>query len=102
MPSPKSLAAQSKSISFSCSVPPSHEFVVDASQPLAQMKHCIAFARKQRVHAHTGRRGHLLEAASLHLVRKKYLPLLLRQLVNGQLKLIEKHAANVQCFRSGI
>src|SRR5580704_6358602 len=47
------------------------EFVVDVLQPLAQVPHRVALARQERVHAHAGFGGHLLEAASFQLVRHK-------------------------------
>ena len=71
-------------------------------QPLAQMQHRVAFAREQRVHAHAGLGGHLLEAAPFQLVRDEHLALLLRQLVDRQLELIEQHVARVERLRSGI
>src|SRR5207253_5409196 len=58
------------------------KFVVNALQSLAQMQHRIAFAGEQRVHAHAGLGGHLLEAAPFQLVCNKHLALLLRQLVD--------------------
>ena len=90
-------------ISVSCSGPSCfREFVVDALQSLAQMQHRIAFAREQRIHAHAGLGGHLLEAASFQFVRHKHLALLLRQFVDRQLELVEKHVAGVKRLRSGI
>src|SRR6266536_4317213 len=56
------------------------KFVVNFVQPLAQTEHRIAFAREQRIHAHAGLGGDLLEAASFQLVRDEHLALLLRQL----------------------
>ena len=71
-------------------------------QSLAQMQHRIAFAREQRIHAHAGLGGDLLEAAPFQLVRNKHLALLLRQLVDRQLEFIEQHVAGVKRLRSGI
>src|SRR5271157_2806369 len=51
--------------------------VVNALQPITQVQHRVAFAREQRVDAHTAFGGHLLEAAALDLVPDKYLALLL-------------------------
>ena len=66
------------------------------------MQHRVAFAREQRIHAHAGLGGNLLEAASFQFVRNKYLALLLRQFVDRQLEFVEKHVAGVQRLRSGI
>src|ERR1035437_5033857 len=52
------------------------KFVVNALQSLAQMQRRIAFAREQRIYAHAGFGGHLLEAAPLQLVSDKHLALL--------------------------
>src|SRR5215210_4960797 len=78
------------------------EFVVNDLQSLAQMSYRIAFAREERIHAHAGLGGHRLEAAPFHLVRNKHLALLLRQLVDRQLELGEKHVAGIKRLRSGI
>src|SRR6266516_4059911 len=78
------------------------EFVVDALQPLAQTLHRVAFAGEQRIHAHAGLGGDLLEAAAFHLVRHKHLALLLRQLADCQLELIEKDLPGVQRLGAGI
>src|SRR6185295_6606017 len=72
------------------------EFVVDPLQPPAQMQHRVAFAGEQRVHAHAGRGGHLLEAASFELVRDKHLALIFWQLADRELERIEKHVAGVE------
>src|SRR5437870_5684651 len=78
------------------------KFVVNVLQSLAQMQHGIAFAREQRVHAHAGLSGHLLETTPFQLVRNKHLVLLLRQLVDRQLEFLEKQLACVNRLRSGI
>src|SRR5262249_27863998 len=51
------------------------EIVVNFSQALAQAQHGIVFAREQRVYAHAGLRGHLLEAAPLQFVSDEYFTL---------------------------
>ena len=71
-------------------------------QSLAQMQHRVAFAGEQRIHAHAGFGGDLLEAAPFELVRNKHLALLLRQFVDRQLEFIEQHVAGVERIRSGI
>src|SRR5208283_6188256 len=52
------------------------KLVVNALQSLTQMQHGVAFAREQRIDAHTGFGGHLLEGAPLELVPDKHLALL--------------------------
>src|SRR5437867_2457080 len=81
---------------------PFPEFVVNVLQSLAQMQHRIALPRQQRIHAHPGLGSHLLEAASFQLVGDEHLTLLLRQLLERQLELIEKHAPRVKRLRSGV
>ncbi len=61
------------------------KFVVNALQSLAQMQHRITFAREQRIHAHAGLGGHLLEAASFQFVRHEDLALLFRQFIDRKL-----------------
>src|SRR5690242_16978809 len=74
----------------------SRKFVVYALQSLAQMPHRISLAREQRIHAHAGLGGQLLEAAPLQLVGHKHLSLLLRQPVDRQRECIEQHVAGVK------
>src|SRR5579859_4585478 len=66
------------------------------------MQHRIAFAREQRIHAHTSPGGNLLEAPAFQLVGNKHLALLLRQFVDRQLEFIEKYAADIKCLWSSI
>src|SRR5260370_41452049 len=63
---------------------PFRQFVIDALQSLAQIKHRIAFAREQRIHAHAGRGAQLLEATSFQPVRDTHLAMLVRQAVDRQ------------------
>src|SRR5436190_14136836 len=78
------------------------EFIVQALQPLAQAQDRIALPREQRVHAHSGLGGQLLEASSLQLVRDECIALLLRQLVERRLQLVEQHAAGVERLRTRV
>src|SRR5690349_20663132 len=63
-------------------------------QPLAQLPHCIALARQQRVDAHPRALGELAEREALELLRHEYLALLARQLGERRLDLLEQHAAH--------
>src|SRR5690348_5428740 len=98
-------AAPSKSISFSCSDSSSAipQFVVDASQALAQTQHRIALPGEQRIHAHAGFFSHFLEAAPFQFVTYKDFPLFVRQFFERKLQLLQKHVANINrlwaCFR---
>src|SRR5215471_18419764 len=78
------------------------KFVVNALQSVAQMQHRIAFAREQRIHTHSGRRGHLLEAAAFQFMSNEYVALFLWQFVEGEFQLIVKDVAEVERFRPSI
>src|ERR1035437_3679258 len=73
------IASGARKIHFFLIFSPScfRKLVVNALQSLAQMQHRIAFAREQRIDAHAGLGGHLLEAAPCQFVRNKHLALLL-------------------------
>src|ERR1051326_329000 len=79
-----------------------HELVVNVLQPLAQMQHCIALAREQRIHADTALLGHFLEASSFDLVPDEDLPLLFRQLLEGQFLFLQEQVAKVEFVGPGI
>src|SRR5207249_4036436 len=51
-------------------------FVVNTLQSFAEMKHRVALAREQRIHAHASLRGHLLEAVAIQFVSDEYFTLL--------------------------
>src|SRR4030095_5406536 len=69
------------------------EVVMETLQSLAKVLYRVAFAREQRIHAHAGRGGHLLEAATFQLVPDEHLSLLLRQRGDRQRELIEQKVA---------
>src|SRR6185312_6782704 len=85
-----------------CSSSTFPELFVDSLQPLAQMQDRVAFARKQRIHAHAGVGRNFLETSSFQLVRDKCLALFLRQFVERQLDLIQKHVADVKRIGYGV
>src|SRR5258708_6039108 len=78
------------------------KFVVNVLQSLTQMQHRITLAREQRIHAHAGLGGHLLEAAPFQFVSDENFTLVLGQFAERKFQFIKKHAAEVECFRSGI
>src|SRR6266568_6090639 len=78
------------------------ELVVNAQQPLAQMKHRIALARKQRVDVYATFCRQLLEAAPLQFVRDEHFALVVGQFGERVFQLVEKHAANVERLWPGI
>src|ERR1700719_58846 len=78
------------------------EFVVNTLQALAEMQHRVTFAREQRIHAHAGVGGHLLETPPFQLVSNKHLALLVRKLGDRRLEFVEKQVAGVERVRSGI
>src|SRR5208282_2687270 len=59
-------------------------------------------ARQQRVDAHSGPRGDLLEAVPLDFVRGKYLPLLLWQFIEGLLQLVQQNGSRIGFRGPGI
>jgi hypothetical protein len=76
--------------------------IVNPLQPLTQMEHRVAFARKQRIYAHAGAGGEFLETQALDFVRDEDFALLRRQLAGRQLECGQEHAAGVERFRAGV
>src|SRR5580704_914037 len=76
--------------------------IVNPLQPLTQMEHRVAFARKQRIYAHAGAGGEFLETQALDFVRDEDFALLRRQLAYRQLECGQEHAAGVERLRAGV
>src|SRR5260370_38422340 len=64
------------------------KLVVDGLQPLAKIKHRIALAGEQGIHAYSGFRCELFEAAALEFVGTEYVALLFGQLIQCIFQLI--------------
>src|SRR5580704_9016563 len=78
------------------------KLIVNTLQAFAQMKHRVALAREQRVHADTAFHRQLLEAAPLEFVSDEYFALLAGQFAERKLQFIQKHVAEVERFRPGV
>ncbi len=60
---------------------------MNALQAFTEMQHGIAFAREQRIHAHAGCGGQVLEAAAFQFVSDEDVALIPGQFIERQLQL---------------
>src|SRR5262245_34047328 len=78
------------------------QLVVNRLQSPSQAQYGVSFSREQRVDAHAGLAGNLLETTAFQLVRHKNIALVFWQFVDRHLEFVDYHLTGVLCVRASL